>query len=382
MEIIIIGTAHPFRGGLASFNERLSKEFTKQGHHTQIETFTLQYPEILFPGKSQYSDSPKPKDIQINRSINSMNPLNWIKAGRKIRKKKPDLVIFKFWLPFMGPCFGTISRIIKTNKKSTVITILDNLIPHEKRPGDRLFTKYFINTSDGFIAMSDSVFDDIKKITVKKPSVLSPHPIFDNFGHKISKKEALENIKLPNNVKYILFFGFIRDYKGLDLLIKALADERFRELDVKLIVAGEFYSDEKKYIDLIESNNLSEDIILRTNFIANEDVASYFCACDIVAQPYKTATQSGVTQIGFHFEKPMLVTNVGGLSEIIKDKEFGYVTEPDEKEIANALINFFTSDLMNTFEKRLITEKKKYSWDKMYNKIMDVYNKISNDNKK
>lgn len=377
MKIVLLGSAHPLRGGLASFNERLAKEINDQGNKISIETFSLQYPNILFPGKTQYSTSEAPKNLDITVSVNSVNPFNWIKVGLKLKKEKPDILIFKFWIPFMGPCFGTIARITKWNKRTKVITILDNLIPHEKRPGDKILTKYFIKPVDGFIAMSKSVFNDIEVFTTTKPRLLSPHPIFDNFGEKIPKSEAKKKLGISDSNKYILFFGFIRDYKGLDLLLEAFADERLRKFPVKLIVAGEFYSDSQKYYDIIEKHKLSDHIILRTDFIPNEEVAYYFSACDIIAQPYKTATQSGVTQIGFHFEKPMLVTDVGGLSEIILNGRIGYVTKPDRNHIANALCDFFSSDLIDTFETNIIEEKKKYSWDKMYQSILKLHQQIT-----
>ena len=382
MKVIIAGSAYPYRGGLASYNERLAAEFQLQNDEIKVETFLLQYPSFLFPGKTQYSDSPAPENLKITRSINSINPFNWIKVGLKIREEKPDLLIFKFWIPFMGPCFGTIARIARSNRHTRVITIIDNLIPHEKRIGDRLLTGYYMRTSDAFIAMSKSVLCEIDLFTKKKPRLFSPHPIFDNFGKRILKGEALGNLGLSDQFRYILFFGFIRDYKGLDLLIEAFADIRFRKLPVKLIIAGEYYSDSKKYLDLIAQHHLDDDIILKTNFIANEEVANYFCACDIIAQPYKTATQSGVTQIGFHFEKPMLVTNVGGLGEIIIDGKIGFVTQPDKKEISDALIRFFTSDLALSFEANIAEEKKKYAWSVMYNNIKNLFNQIKNDHSK
>lgn len=382
MKVIIAGSAYPYRGGLASYNERLAAEFQLQNDDIQIETFLLQYPSFLFPGKTQYSDSPAPVNLKITRSINSINPFNWIRIGLKIRKERPDLLIFKFWIPFMGPCFGTIARIARTNRHTIVITIIDNLIPHEKRIGDRLLTGYFMRASDAFIAMSKSVLFEIDLFTKKKPRLFSPHPIFDNFGKRIPKEEALGNLNLSIQFRYILFFGFIRDYKGLDLLIEAFADIRFRKLPVKLIIAGEYYSDSKKYLDLIAQHHLEDDVILKTDFIANEEVANYFCACDIIAQPYKTATQSGVTQIGFHFEKPMLVTNVGGLGEIIIDGKIGFVTQPDKKDISDALIRFFTSDLDMSFEANIAEEKKKYAWSVMYNNIRKLFNQIKYDHSK
>ena len=376
LKVIIAGSAYPYRGGLASYNERLAAEFQLQNDEIQIETFVLQYPSFLFPGKSQYSDSPAPGNLKISRSINSINPFNWIRVGLKIRKEKPDLLIFKFWIPFMGPCFGTIARIARSNKHTRVLTIIDNLIPHEKRIGDRWLTNYYVKASDAFVAMSKSVLEEIDQFTKKKPRLFSPHPIFDNFGKRIPKEEAIQNLGLSSQFRYILFFGFIRDYKGLDLLIEAFADTRFRDLPVKLIIAGEYYSDSQKYQDLIEAHHLANDVILRNDFIPNEEVANYFCACDIIAQPYKTATQSGVTQIGFHFEKPMLVTNVGGLAEIILDGKIGFVTQPEKKEIANALFRFFSSDIAKNFEANLIEEKKKYEWSAMYQNIMKLYNQV------
>lgn len=382
MKIVIIGSAHPLRGGLASFNERLAKEFQNKNHEIKIETFSLQYPKILFPGKTQYSNSPAPEDLTIKETVNSINPFNWLSIGRRLKKEKPDILIFKFWMPFMAPCFGTIARIVKKNKHTKVITIIDNLIPHEKRPGDKILTRYYVNSSDAFLAMSASVYNDISIFDTIKPRLLSPHPLFDNFGSKMSKNEAIRKIGVSEDFKYILFFGFIRDYKGLDLLIEAFADERFKSIPVKLIIAGEFYSDGRKYLEMIEHHQLNDRIILRTDFISNEDVAGYFCAADIIAQPYKSATQSGVTQIGFHFEKAMLVTDVGGLSEIIHHGKIGYVVKPDRKEIADALIDFFTSDRKDNFEKNIIEEKKKFDWEIMYLNILKLYEETKYDNKK
>ncbi len=376
MKIAIIGSAHPLRGGLASFNERLAKEFQDHGHQLTIETFSLQYPGFLFPGKTQYSASPAPEKLKINISVSSINPFNWLKVGLRLKKERYDLIIIKFWLPFMAPCFGTIGRIAKSNHHTRIVTIIDNLIPHEKRPGDQLLTKYYVAASDAFVAMSKSVFNDINLFTQTKPRVLSPHPVFDNFGQIKNREEALAQIGLSPEFRYILFFGFIRDYKGLDLLIEAFADERFRKLPVKLLVAGEFYSDGQKYLDQIDQLQLKDQVIMRNDFIANEQVADYFCSADMVAQPYKSATQSGVTQIGFHFEKPMLVTNVGGLAEIIPHGKIGYVCEPNPEEIANSLIDFFSSGRKDTFEENIIEEKKKYDWQVMYERIIELYHTI------
>jgi glycosyltransferase involved in cell wall biosynthesis len=368
----IIGPAHPFRGGLATYNERLAREYQIMGFEVSIETFTVQYPGFLFPGKSQYSNSPPPEELVITRSINSVNPLNWLLAGRRIKKEKPDLVIIKYWLPFMAPCFGTLARIIRKNRHSRVICIADNIIPHENKPGFNLLTHFFLRQVDGVVAQSKSVYDDVFKFTEKLPVTLCPHPMFDNFGEHLHREKALEMLELDPRFRYVLFFGFIRDYKGLDLLLKAFAQPLLAKPDIKLIVAGEFYTNPSPYYELIETLRIGERVILKTDFIADDKVNLYFSGADIVAQPYKSATQSGVTQIGYHFNKPMLVTNVGGLPEIIPHGKIGYVVEPDEYEIASALSDFFTGNNKTLFETNILEEKKKYLWSSMVEAIERV----------
>ena len=376
MKIIIIGTAYPYRGGgLATFNERLANEYISQGHDVEIFTFTLQYPSFLFPGKTQYSDEPAPPGLKITRAINSINPFNWFKVGKRIREKQPDLVLIRFWIPFMAPCLGTIARRIRKNNKIRIISILDNIIPHEKRIGDHVLSQYFLDSVDGFVVMSKSVLNDINAFKTEKPRVFSPHPLYDNFGEKVSREEALEKLSLDRSQRYILFFGFIRDYKGLDLLLKAYADERFRSQNVKLIVAGEFYNNPEQYFRLEKELGLEGNIIWLNDFIPNSEVRYYFNAADIIVQPYKSATQSGVTQIAYHFEKPMLVTNVGGLPEIVPDGKVGYCVNTNEKEIADALIDFYQNKRFeNYFTDNIIKEKEKYAWSKMTETITQMIN--------
>lgn len=369
----IIGTSHPFRGGLATYNERLAREYLNLGYTVEIETFTLQYPKFLFPGKTQYSASPAPENLEIRQTINSVNPFNWLKNGLRIKKEKPDLVVIKYWLPFMAPCFATLCWLIKRNRHSRVVCIADNIIPHENKPGYNLLTGLFLKTVDGVVAQSKSVYNDVFKFTNKIPVTLCPHPMFDNFGTPLPREKALETLGLSPEFRYVLFFGFIRDYKGLDLLLKAFATREVKNLNIKLIVAGEFYSKPDFYLDLIKSLDIENQVILKTDFIDDKDVNIYFSSADIIAQPYKTATQSGVTQIGYHFNKPMLVTNVGGLPEIIPDGVIGYVVEPEENQIASALSDFFTSGKKALFEKNILEEKKKYLWSAMVKAIESLY---------
>ncbi|MDR1627737.1 MAG: glycosyltransferase [Oscillospiraceae bacterium] len=369
-KIIILGPAHPYRGGLASHNERLAQEYIKQGNEVKIYTFTLQYPSFLFPGKTQFSDDPAPKELKIYRKINAINPLNWLKIGKEISKEQPDLVIIRFWLPFMAPCLGTIARQIRKNRKTRIISILDNVIPHEKRIGDMPMIRYFVNSVDGFVAMSKSVLNDVNRFNTTKPKAFSPHPIYDNYGDIQTKDLSCNSLEIDNTPIYLLFFGFIRSYKGLDLLLEAFADSRLRQFPVKLIIAGEFYEDKKPYLDAIKKFNLANDVILRTNFISNEQVKDYFCAADLIVQPYKSATQSGVTQIAYHFEKPMLVTNVGGLAEIIPHGKVGYVVEPLKEEITSAILDFLTRK--PDFSVGIKEEKQKYTWDKLISAVDSI----------
>lgn len=376
-KIIILGSAYPLRGGgIATFNERMARAFIDNGDAVKIITFSLQYPSFLFPGKTQYSEEDPPEGLNIEVMVNSVNPLNWIKVGRYLKKEAPDLLILRYWIPFMGPCLGTISKIVRKNRKTKVIAIADNVIPHEQKPGDKLFSTYFVKNVDAFITMSKSVLNDLSLFDKVKPRKYTPHPLYDNFGTVISKEDAKKSLNLNPNFRYILFFGFIRDYKGLDLLLEAFADTRLRELPVKLLIAGEFYSKPDKYLEIINRHNLEEHLEMRTSFIPNTDVHNYFCASDVVVQPYKSATQSGITQIAYHFNKPMITTNVGGLAELIPNEKAGYVVNPNSKEIAGAIYKFYTLNKETAFSEYAAEEKKKYSWEEFIRNIFQVAQKV------
>jgi glycosyltransferase involved in cell wall biosynthesis len=375
-KIIILGPAHPFRsGGITSFNERLAKAFIKEGHSCEIWSFTLQYPSFLFPGKSQYTTAPAPEGITIIPKVNSINPFNWLRVGNALKKARPDVVVVRFWLPFMGPALGTILRRVKKNRHTKVIAITDNVIPHEKRPGDKPFTKYFLKPCDAFIAMSDKVLNDLRQFESKKPARLVMHPLYDNFGQSLPKAEARAKLGLDANAKILLFFGFIRKYKGLDLLLEAMANEKIRGRHIQLLVAGEFYEDEKPYREKIAQLGISDSLLLKTGFIPDSDVRYYLCAADAVVQPYRNATQSGVTPLAYHFERPMIVTNVGGLPALVPDGKAGLVCEPEPASIANAIVRFYELG-EDYFIPHLRTEKLKYSWDKLVNSILQLAEEI------
>ena len=378
MKITIVGTAYPYRGGLAAYNERLAREFISGGENVTIVTFSLQYPSFLFPGKSQYLEGPAPEGINITRGVNSVNPFNWIRTGLKIKRQRPEILVFKYWLPFMAPCFGTIARIVRRNRYTKVITIFDNVIPHEKRPGDRLLTRYYTSSIDGAIAMSASVLSDLVEFRKDIPAKLNPHPLFDNFGSNIDRDKAMGQLSLDPSFSYILFFGFIRKYKGLDLLIEAFANSMLRDRNLKLVVAGEFYEDATPYRQMVVRFNLENEIIFFDRFINDDEVAAFFSIADIVVQPYRSATQSGVTQIAYHFGKPMLVTDVGGLREIVPDRKCGYVVQPDPESIFSAISDYYDGKRKEEFAANVIAERDKYSWSKMTASITEVYNKCLN----
>jgi len=315
--IVIVGPAHPLRGGLATYNERLARELQQKNQVTLL-TFSLQYPNFLFPGQSQFSDDPKPEDLTIDIALNSVNPLNWILTGLKYKRIKPDVIIFRYWMPFFGPCFGTFARIVKSNNHTQILAITDNIIPHERRFFDTPFSKYFLPILDGAVAMSRKVLTDLQQFP-----------------------------------------------KGLDLLLEAMALLPESLSDVKLVVAGEYYEDEAPYNEIIAQKNLSEKVILHTKFIPNGDVRLYFSACDLVAQPYRNATQSGVSQIAYHFDLPMIITNVGGLSELVPHGEAGWVCEPTPQALAEAIGAMYTDNRLASMRSNIQVLKQQFSWPSM-----------------
>lgn len=371
MNIGIIGPAWPLRGGLADFDERFARELQSMGHEVAIYSYSLQYPGFLFPGKTQYTDAPAPAALTIHTVINSVNPLNWIAVGNRIKNERPDLLIVRYWLPFMGPALGTILRRAKRNGHTRVLTLADNILPHEKRPGDAQFTRYFMQPVDAFATMSDGVMEQLRQLT-DKPAIRAHHPLYDSYGEAIPKAEALQRLSLPADKKYLLFFGFIRKYKGLDLLLEAMADEQLKDReDIHLIIAGEYYGDRELYEGLIAKHALQERVHLFTDFIPNGEVPLYFSAADVVVLPYRSATNSGITQVAYYFEKPMIATRVGGLPEVVPDGEAGIVCAPEPAAIAAAVVRFFEGDALPHLEASLKAEKEKYSWRHFAEKLTD-----------
>ena len=370
LKIAIVGPAHPYRGGLASIMESMGREFMSRGHEVNITTFTLQYPSLLFPGKSQTVDTPAPADLSIERRISTINPYTWWSVGRRLRRLKPDIVLMKYWTPFMAPCFGTIARLARKNGHTKVVCQIDNVEPHEHHIIDKPCNRYFLRSVDGFIYMSEQVHRELEAYT-SAPALFSPHPLFDNFGKRIDRVEACRNLGLDAEQRYTLFFGLIRDYKGLDTLIEAWA--KFRRDGHKLLIAGEFYTSREKYVRRIEALGLQDDIVLHDFFVPDNMVCNYFSVADCVVLPYKSATQSGVTQICYNFCTPVIVTNVGGLSEIVPDGRVGFVCEPSCEGVVDALERIYEGDTLQRFAEAMVEERKRFTWEAMCNKIEELY---------
>ena len=368
MKIVILGPAHPYRGGLASIMETMAREYMRRGDEVRIYTFSLQYPSLLFPGKSQTVATPAPTDLHIERVMNTCNPLNWIRLGLRLRRERPDMVLMKYWTPFMAPCFGTIVRIARGNGHTKFICQIDNVEPHERHIIDRPFNRYYLRAVDGFVYMSEQVHGELREYT-SVPALFSPHPMFSNFGERVERAEACRALGLDANLQYLLFFGLIREYKGLDILLEAWS--RVRRDGQKLIVAGEFYDDKERYAPLFA--RLGASVVLHDRFIADADVKYYFSVADALVLPYRTATQSGVTQIAYNFHLPMIVTDVGGLPEIVPDDKVGYVCPPTVEGVMDAIEQLYKEGNLDRFRRNIAHERKRFSWPAMCNKIVEVF---------
>ncbi len=369
MNIILLGTANPYRGGLATFNERFALEFQNQGHNVTIYNFTLQYPNFLFPGTSQYLEYPHEDKVKNIRKINSVNPFNWLKIGLELYNSKTDILIFRYWISFMAPCYSVIAWIAKQNKHTKIFTIVDNAISHEPKFYDIPVTKLFFSITDRFLCMSQKVKNDMKLLTSKVP-VIAEHPLYDSYTPIMSKEEARKKLTLPLHEKIILFFGFIRDYKGLDILLEVMSKEEMKSRKIKLIVGGEFYSNKEKYLSLAEKLNVNNQIYWHTDFIPDESISEYFCAADAVILPYKSATQSGVTQLAYFYHTPMIATNVGGIEEMVDHNEVGLITEPSVDSILNGITKFYDENLENRMKNNIEIKKLRFSWKEFVLKVI------------
>jgi D-inositol-3-phosphate glycosyltransferase len=376
MKIILVGTAFPMRGGIAHYVALLYKKLVEMGHDTQIISFKRQYPALLFPGKTQQDPSAEVIELPSNPLIDSINPVSWLKTFRYIKKEKPDLVVYKYWMPFFAPAYGTIVLLTRLFTRSKSLYIGDNIVPHEQIPViDWLLTKWALWKVDYFIIQSQTVLKDLHKFKPEAVYKLIPHPVFDIFQANYTAGSARTQLELKADENVVLFFGYIRAYKGLHFLIDALP-EVLQQQPVKLIIAGEFYENEEKYRRQIRDLNLEQYIILKADYIANEQVGLYFAAADVLVLPYVSATQSGIIQIAYNYNKPVITTDVGGLPEVIEEGRTGFVVPAQQTHaLAKAIIHYFRVQNVTNFAENIQIYKQKFSWENLARAITDFIQK-------
>lgn len=376
-KIIVLGPAHPFRGGLSAIMETLARTFARRGAEVRIETFTVQYPSFLFPGRSQTVGDPPPADLHIVRTVNTVSPLNWLRVGWRLRRERPDVVLLKYWTPFMAPCFGTIARLVRRNGHTKVLCQIDNVEPHEHHVVDRPFNRYFLRAVDGFVYMSEQVHGELRVYT-DAPALFSPHPMFEHFGASVPRTEACARLGLDPEERHALFFGLVRDYKGLDLLFDAwaLLRERGAARGWRLLVAGEFYTDPAPYLERLDRLGLRDEVVLRDRFVPDDEVRYWFSVADCLVLPYRTATQSGVTQIAYRFGVPMVVTDVGGLPEIVPDGRAGFVCRPEASSLADALERMQAPGVSERLSAGVEAESRRFSWEETCDRIEELYDRV------
>lgn len=371
MRIVIISTAYPLRGGIAHYVALLYKHLSLR-HKVSVVTFKRQYPRFLFPGKSQEEAGEDAYKVPAVQIIDTLNPLTWFKAGRVAARFQPDLVIFKYWMPFFAPAFGVAARVAKRRTGCKVLLICDNVLPHEKTPVDKVLTRWFFKIADYFIVQSKAVERDLLALANHPKYRFVPHPVYEIFGKPIDRDEARRQLGIAENEKIALFFGYIRKYKGLNVLLDATR-KALEKIRYKLLVVGEFYDDETAYRNQIGSLKLNEEVIVVGDYVPNEKVAVYFSAADVVILPYINATQSGIAQIAYNFDRPVITTDVGGLAEIVLDGVTGLVVKPaSADDLANGIVRFFREDLGSRFSAGVREQKKKFSWDNLVGAIEDL----------
>jgi len=360
MKIVIVGTAYPLRGGIAHYIALLHKHLSKK-HEVEIVTFSRQYPRMLFPGKSQEEHGGESSAVASELLIDSINPLTWFSTAKAIARKKPDLLIFKYWMPFFAPCYGVIAREVKKRTGAKILFICDNVIPHEKRPGDSMLTRFAFREVDFFIVQSKAVERELIAFHPSAQYRFVPHPVYEIFGRGLRKSEARKKLRIKDE-RVILFFGFVRKYKGLHTLLDAMP-RILGKIKLRLLVVGEFYGDENAYRKQMSDLGLAQNVSAYSEYVANEDVGKYFSACDVVVLPYVSATQSGIVQIAYQFDKPVIATDVGGLAEVVLDRKTGFIVPPENPNaLADAVVRFYKEKREQQFRVNILREKKKYSW--------------------
>jgi glycosyltransferase involved in cell wall biosynthesis len=372
VKIAVLSCFYPYRGGIAQFNANIFNELSKS-HRVKAYNFSRQYPDFLFPGKTQFvEEGDEAVRIESLSLLDTVNPISWIKTASEIRKWNPDLLLMRYWMSWFAPSQGYVGRHIGKNTK--VISVLDNVIPHEERFFDKPFTKYYLNSNDGYIVLSEAVRDQLLTFKPDAKYICTPHPVYSHFGKRLEREEAHKSTGTDPVKKTLLFFGLIREYKGLDILIDAMS---YLDDSYQLVIAGEPYGSFDRYEEMIDKSPLKGNIHLFTRYIADKEVPVFFSLADVCVLPYRSATQSGISAISSHFELPLITTNVGGLKEAIEKPGTGVVVEEITPEaIASAIKRYFEEGLKERLAANIAIENEKLSWGNFCIKLIDFYNTL------
>ena len=372
MKIVLVGPFPPFRGGISDLNVALAHHLSKR-HVVHAINFTTQYPKVLFPGKTQLKKGDHALEVDSIRCLSSINPFSWRKAANKIIDLEPDLVLFSFWLAFFAPAFSGVAKKIKKYLDANIMAICHNIIPHEEHLLDTRLTKRFFCFIDSFIVLSKKVENELLNIVPGAKYKYSPHPVYNIFKNTLSKEQAKAELNIATK-KVLLFFGLIRKYKGLDILINAMEKINNELDDYTLLIVGECYENKAKYTDLIKNAGITDNVQCHYSFVPDNEVGKYFSASDVVVLPYKSASQSGIVQIAYNFDTPVIVSNVGGLPEIVDEGKTGYCVEPSSNAFAKAIKAFYDKDNINELNSNISDYKSQFSWDGIVNAIEELVN--------
>ena len=364
--IVLVGSMYPYRGGIAHFLETMVRGLEQRGHETLPVTFSRQYPDFLFPGKTQYETADVQDPVPARRLLDTVGPWSWFSAAREILRFRPDAILYKYWMPFFAPGYGTLLWLLRRHGVRGY-AVVDNAIPHERRPGDRALSRFFLGQCSGLLVMSDSVQRDIDSLGVRAPQRRVNHPIYDIFGEGMPRATARELLGYDAGTPLLLFFGYVRKYKGLQIALEAMPQILEQLPDARLLVCGEFYEGESEYRASIERLGIGDHVDLHADYVPSDEVARWFCASDVVVQPYVSATQSGVAQIAYQFERPSIISDVGGLSEVVPHEEAGFVVEPNSPtKLAEAVGRYFAENWESRLAIGIQRERQKYGWDQLY----------------
>ncbi len=373
--IALLGPAYPLRGGgIATYTETLAATYQRLGRRAAVFTFRYQYPPWLFPGSTQWSREPAPADVITYPIIHSLWPANWLQVAQRIAAWQPQLLLVNVWLPFLAPCLGSITRLVRRFHPGVrAVGIVHNVTPHERFPFARPLTRFVLGALEGFLVLSQAVAEELRHFDRTKPRRIHPHPAFD-YGPPVPQDEARRRLQLPLDAPLVLFFGLVRPYKGVDLLLEAMA---LTPVPLLLLIAGEWYMDPEPFRQRAYQLGVSNRVRIDNHFIHRQEAPLYLCAADIVVQPYRSATQSGVTPLAFRYERPVIVTRVGGLPELVEPGKTGYVVDPTPEALAAALTDFFAGQRAVSFKPHLRAAAHLWSWESVVDTVDALVSELS-----